>query len=446
MTVWAPDSWRAFPAGQQPPYEDLLELRRTTERIHTFPALVAPREVERVKECLAEAARGERFVLQGGDCAERFEDCRSVSIISKVRILLQMSLVISYGARRPVVVLGRLGGQYAKPRSEATEVVGGATMPTFRGDNVNGFEPTVEARRPDPHRLEHGYFRSAATVNLIRALSDTGFATLAASENWELDWMPRSERQREYAGIAERIRDALEYLEQLGAIRKRTGAVDTFVSHEGLLLPYEEAMTRMDRGWEGAYNLGSHFLWIGDRTRRVDGAHLEYFRGIRNPIGLKVGPSCVPDELARVVEVLNPENEAGRLTVITRLGAERSQKQLPAQIRAVQRTGANVVWSCDPMHGNTTMTTDGFKTRRFDAILAELRDSFEIHRAENSTLGGVHFELTAEDVTECVGGVTGLTDRDLSQRYDSACDPRLNYKQSLEMAFLCAEMLRKDRR
>jgi 3-deoxy-7-phosphoheptulonate synthase len=445
MKLWRLDGWRAHEAAQQPVYSDTELLRATTERIRMLPALVAPREITRVKQLLAEAAAGERFVLHGGDCAERFDDCRSLSIMARLRILFQMSLVISYGARKPVIVLGRLGGQYAKPRSADTESVGGVTIPTFRGDNVNDIAPTPEARRPDPTRLERGYFHAAATINLVRALGDAGFGSLSSSAQWELDWMPRGERRDEYTDIATRVRDALDYLERLGALRQIRDTFECFVSHEALLLPYEEAMTRVVPEARVPYNMGAHFLWIGDRTRQLDGAHVELLRGVKNPLGIKVGPTCAPDELVRLVELLDPDAERGKVTVITRLGRDQVARRLPPLIRALRRIDRPVLWSCDPMHGNTIKAPSGHKTRSFETILAELRDSFEIHRSEGSRLDGVHFEVTAKNVTECTGGAAGVTHEDLGLQYDTACDPRLNYKQSLEMAFLIGRMLGQER-
>lgn len=443
---WLVDSWREFPAAQQPEYPDAAALAATLARLRTLPALVAFDEIDRTRRLLAEAATGQRFVLQGGDCAERFADCSSVSIMAKLRILLQMSFIISYGARKPVMLLARLGGQYAKPRSSDDEEVHGARLPVFRGDNVNDLAPTAEARRPDPFRLQLGYFHAAATVNLLRALADAGFGAVSAAEQWQLDWMQGSEAYSEFSEIADRVRDAIDYLEHLGGVRRFMDSLDCHVSHEGLLLDYEQAMTRFSKWKPGQfYNLGAHFLWIGERTRRLDGAHVEYFRGISNPIGVKVGPSCEPAQLSALVERLDPAGNPGRLTLITRLGRDAAAQKLPALIRAVGGTGRRPLWICDPMHGNTLVAAAGLKTRRFADILSELRTTFEVHRSEGSALNGVHFELTGENVTECTGGAENLGADDLRRQYETACDPRLNYNQGMEMAFLIGRLLQQQR-
>jgi 3-deoxy-7-phosphoheptulonate synthase len=436
---WKPSSWSARPIRQQPRYDDPAELERVLARIRRLPPLVAFGEVENFRHQVAEAAAGRRFVLQGGDCAERFQDCDSQSIIRKLKILLQMSLVLTYGARRPVVRVGRIAGQFAKPRSADTERVNGVELPVYRGDNVNDLAPDPVLRRPDPNRLELGYFNAAATLNFVRALVEGGFASLRDPEHWQLDFIPEGMDPTGYREIAARIHDAIDYLDSLGAMSQTLRKIDFFTSHEGLLLPYEEALTRRaeDGRW---YNLGAHFLWLGERTRDLDGAHVEYFRGLANPIGVKIGPSTKPEDLARMVDILDPDREPGRLMLITRFGAKMIGELLPALLRAVQSGGHSVVWSCDPMHGNTT-TVDGTKTRHFDEIVGELRAAFEIHKSENSHLAGVHIELTGDNVTECIGGVEGLKSADLSRCYETGCDPRLNYAQSLEIAFLISRML-----
>jgi len=444
MAQWTPDSWRNKAAAQQPKYPDVARLESTIRRIKQLPPLISVGEVAVLKAQLAEAAEGKRFVLQGGDCAERFSDCNSQTVIRKLKILLQMSLVLTYGARRPVIRLGRIAGQYAKPRSKDTEQVNGAELPSYRGDNVNGDGPTMAERIPDPSRLELGYFYSAATLNWVRALVHGGFANLRSPEHWQLDFIPDHGAHKRFRDIADRIRDAIDYLESLGGVTSALREVDLFTSHEGLVLPYEEALTRPSAGDVRLYNLGSHFLWIGERTRQLDGAHLEYFRGIANPIGLKVGPSMTSDLLAQTLDVLDPDHEPGRITLITRFGSQLIQKHLPDLVRAVKKSGRKVVWSCDPMHGNTS-TLGQYKTRQFGHIVDELSQAFEIHAAEGSALAGVHFELTGDNVTECVGGAENLSAEDLKRQYETGCDPRLNYSQSMEIAFLISDMLHKHK-
>ena len=387
-------------------------------------------------------AEGRSFLLQGGDCAESFADCGPGPIEDRIKILLQMSLVLTWGARTPVVRMGRMAGQFAKPRSKATEEIDGVERPTYRGDNVNGLEPGE--REPDPERLVRAYFHSATTINYARALIDGGFADLHHPDFWDLGFVKSTDRRAEYEEMVARILDAIEFVESTGV---RTGhsleAVDLFTSHEGLLLSYEEALTEpVGDAW---YNLGAHFLWIGERTRQIDGAHVEYFRGIANPIGVKIGPAAEPEDLVELLERLDPDGEPGRVTLITRYGADRIGEVLPGHIEAVEATGRPVIWSCDPMHGNTTTTDGGLKTRSFDRVLEELAEAFRIHGRLGSHLGGVHFELTGEDVTECTGGPQALSEADLSHRYQTRCDPRLNYAQSLEVAFLISRQLH-DRR
>jgi len=400
---------------------------------------VAPGAVEHLKGLLAEAAQGRRFLLQGGDCAERFEECNEREIGDKLKIMLQMSVVLTHALRKPIVRVGRLAGQYAKPRSAETETVGGVSLPVYRGDMVNGFAATKEARTPDPERMLQAYFHAAATLNYLRALIEAGFADLHHPEHWDLGFFHASERHPEYEAIVERILDAISFMEACGSnLEAALGRIDFFTSHEALVLPYEEALTRLDEGTGQHYNLGAHMLWLGDRTRSLDGAHVEYLRGIANPIGVKVGPTCTPEELVRLVERLNPGNDWGRVTLITRLGADRVARLLPPLVGAIRAAGARVLWSCDPMHGNTIRTVGGVKTRDFEQILRELRETFAVHAACESHLGGVHFELTGDNVTECLGGARGLAEADLATKYVTYCDPRLNGEQSLEMAFLIA--------
>ncbi|MCX7015354.1 MAG: 3-deoxy-7-phosphoheptulonate synthase class II [Candidatus Sumerlaeota bacterium] len=439
---WAPDGWRSRQPLQQPEYPDVAEFRRALEEIRRYPPLVAPGEVERLRLRMAEAGRGAAFILQGGNCAERFIDCRGESIANKLKILLQMSVILTYGVRRPVVRIGRIAGQYAKPRSSEYETVGGQRLHSYRGDAVNGVEPVPSARTPDPRRLQQGYFYSAATLNHIRALIDGGFADLRHPHNWDLKAIERSRRWPENRDILDRILDAIRFMESFGGVHAEAlGRIDFYTSHEGLLLDYEEALTRRDAESGLYYNLGAHLVWIGARTRQVDGAHVEYFRGIANPVGVKIDSSCGPDELIALLEALNPDNQEGRVALITRLGAGRVEEALPPLIRAVQSGKRAVVWICDPMHANTQNAEGGRKTRDFSVILDELTRTFQIHKAEGSRLAGVHFELTAEDVTECLGGGEDLTHADLDRNYETYCDPRLNNAQSLEMAFLIARLL-----
>jgi 3-deoxy-7-phosphoheptulonate synthase len=440
--AWHPGSWRTRPIKQQPTYERLGELQQVLDVIRAYPPLVFVGEVDNLKRQLAEAAAGRRFLLQGGDCAERFVDCTPDAITSKIKILLQMSVVLSYGARQPVIRVGRIAGQYAKPRSSDTERVGGHELPVFRGDNINSFDPDPEGRKPDPKRLLQSYHTASMTLNYVRAMITGGFADLHHPEYWNLSFFSKSSHRQRYEQVVANIRDAVAFMESFGGLREeRLGTVDFFTSHEGLLLGFEEAMTRLVPQRGRHYNLGAHMLWIGDRTRELTGAHVEYFRGIANPIGIKWGPSASPEEMIELFKALNPENEPGRITVISRFGHDKVEEHLPRAVEAVRRAGLTVLWSSDPMHGNVIKTKDNIKTRDFDAILAELRRSFQVHRSLGSRLGGVHFELTGEDVTECTGGAEGIREQDLARHYETFCDPRLNYNQSLEMAFVISTIL-----
>lgn len=440
---WSPDSWRVKKIRQQPDYEDRSLEAKILSEIRSLPPLVASGEVDSLRKKLADAAQGKRFVLQGGDCAERFLDCRPDSITTKLKILLQMSLILSYGARKPVVRVGRIAGQYAKPRSADSEIVGGVTMGSFRGDNINSFEPKAAERRADPGRLLQSYHYATLTLNYIRALITGGFADLQHPEHWDLSHYSDDLQRQRYAGFVTQIQDAIDFMTALGGIKEETlGSVDFYTSHEGLLLGYEESLTRFDESTQRFYNLGAHMLWIGERTRALDEAHVEYFRGIANPIGVKIGPTASPDEIVDVIRRLNPLREAGKVTLITRFGHENVAKSLPQFVKGVVKSQEPVLWSCDPMHGNTIRSVGDIKTRDFDAILSELEQTFRIHRDAGSHLGGVHFELTGENVTECIGGSEGIKPEDLSRHYQTYCDPRLNYSQSLEMAFLISRMLR----
>lgn len=439
---WSPTSWQTKPAAQQPRYPDPARVEEVLAELSCLPPLVTSWEIERLKSQLAEASRGERFLLQGGDCAESFADCTSSVIANKLKILLQMSLVLVHGTRRKVVRVGRFAGQYAKPRSEDMETRGELTLPSFRGDNINRAPYTAADRIPDPTLLLRGYERAALTLNFIRGLIEGGFADLHHPEYWDLAWVKHSPHAEEYNRRVEAIGHSLRFLERLaGQAVGEMNRVDYFTSHEGLHLLYEQAQTRQVPHRTGWYNLSTHFPWLGMRTAALGGAHVEYFRGIANPIAVKVGPAMTPEGLIELIEVLDPREEPGRLTLIHRFGQKKIASGLPSMIRAVARTGRKVLWVCDPMHGNTETTSQGFKTRRFDDILAELEQAFEIHERVGSYLGGVHFELTGEDVTECVGGARGLTEEDLQRAYRSAVDPRLNYEQALEMALLIARRM-----
>jgi 3-deoxy-7-phosphoheptulonate synthase len=433
---WAPDSWRRRPAGQQPRYPDRDALRRAARQLGTLPPLVSSGEVEDLKQRLAEAAIGRRFLLQGGACAERFDQCTSQVITNKLKILLQMSLILSHGLQRPIVRVGRFAGQYAKPRSADTESRDGLTLPSYRGDLVNGPDFSPEERAVDPARLLRGYHCSALTLNFIRSLVSGGFADLRHPEYWDLDFVERSARAASYQRTVESLGESPNWLDRLAPGGERSARF--FASHEGLHLEYESSQTRQVPRRSGWYDLSAHFPWIGMRTADVDGAHVEFFRGLRNPIGIKLGPSMSREWLLELIDMLHPHDEPGRLTLIHRFGHQRIADCLPPLIEAVKSTGKAVLWCCDPMHGNTETTAAGLKTRRFDNILCELEQAFEIHRALGSALGGVHFELTGDNVTECLGGPRELTESDLLRAYRSHVDPRLNYEQALEMALLMA--------
>ena len=443
-STWSPASWQTKPLAQGVEYPDRELLRRTLDDLARLPPLVTSWEVEALKSQLAEAQQGRRFLLQGGDCCERFDDCRSDPIAGKLKILLKMSLILIVGWNQRVIRVGRFAGQYMKPRSAGSETRDGVTLPSYRGDLIHRAAFNQEARTPDPRRLLRGYGRAAMTLNFIRGLIDGGFADLHHPELWDLDFVQHTDHAAEYKAIVDSVGSAVRFLETVaGRSLGELNRVEFFTSHEGLHLDYEQAQTRRVPRREPWYNLTTHFPWIGDRTRALDGAHVEYFRGIANPIGLKIGPSIAPEELLELVETLNPNDEPGRLTLIHRFGAERIEDRLPPLVEAVQRSGRQVLWCCDPMHGNTLLTQSGRKTRDFDHILRELDRAFEIHQRLGTILGGVHFELTGENVTECIGGARGLTEADLARAYHSDVDPRLNYEQSLEMALLVARRMGK---
>jgi len=451
-TNWTPTSWKSKLAAHQVVYEDRRAVDRAVEKLSALPPLVTSWEIERLKGLLAQAQRGERFVLQGGDCAETLEDCRPEVITNKLKILLQMSLILVHGAKLPVVRIGRLAGQYAKPRSSQTETILNdegreMTLPSYFGDLINRADPTPEARQTDPHLMVRGYQHAAMTLNFIRALTEGGFADLHHPEYWDLSFVDHHELtpelREEYIAASRDLAGAIDFMEAMGetSVGELT-RVEFFTSHEGLNLLYESAQTRAVPRRPGVYDLTTHLPWIGERTRQLDGAHVEFFRGVANPVGIKIGPSIDADELLRLIDALNPEDEAGKLLLITRMGAERIAEALPPIVERVRDEGRTVLWICDPMHGNGMKTAGGIKTRSFDAILGEIETAFDVHRACGTWLGGIHFELTGEDVTECIGGGSGVTEDDLSRNYATRCDPRLNYQQSLEMAFRVAKRMR----
>ncbi|ABD87634.1 class II 3-deoxy-7-phosphoheptulonate synthase [Rhodopseudomonas palustris] len=445
---WTLDSWRSKPVQQMPDYPDAKALGEVEAQLATFPPLVFAGEARNLKRALARVCAGEAFLLQGGDCAESFAEHGANNIRDFFRVLLQMSVVLTYAGALPVVKVGRIAGQFAKPRSSPMEKRGDVELPSYRGDIVNDIGFTAASRVPDPQRQLMAYRQSAATLNLLRAFATGGFANLGSVHQWMLGFLKDSHQSRRYKELADRISDALNFMRACGLnleSHPELRATEIYTSHEALLLGYEQAFTRVDSTTGDWYATSGHMLWIGDRTRQLDHAHIEYFRGIKNPIGLKCGPSLKTDELLKLIDVLNPDNEPGRLTLIGRFGADKIGDSLPGMIRAVQREGRAVVWSCDPMHGNTITSTSGYKTRPFDRILSEVKSFFTIHAAEGTHAGGVHLEMTGQDVTECIGGARAITDEDLNNRYHTACDPRLNAEQSIDMAFLIAELLKQDR-
>ncbi len=442
---WHPASWQSMPAAQQASYPNQAELDRAVADLSRLPPIVTSWEVDALKEQVARAQRGEAFVLQGGDCAETFDECTSENIVAKLKILLQMSLVMLYGLKKPVIRIGRMAGQYAKPRSADTETRDDKSLPSFRGDLVNRSPFTPEDRVPNPQLILRGYERAALTLNFVRSLIDGGFADLHHPENWDLAWVGHSAMADEYHEIVKSISNSLDFLEAIsGRELHETQRADIYAAHEGLHLLYEQSQTRFLDRRDRWYNLTTHFPWIGMRTAAMDGAHIEYFRGIANPIGVKIGPGMTREWLQDLISVLNPGNEPGRLTLIHRFGAKAIEDHLPDLITAVRETGSPVLWVCDPMHGNTESTADGTKTRRFDKIVGELETAFHIHRSMGSYLGGVHLELTGENVTECTGGARGLTDGDLARAYKSTVDPRLNYEQAMEVAMRIAGLRQTD--
>ena len=441
---WAPDSWTDHEARQLPTYPDAAELAAATRQLVSYPPLVFAGEARNLTADLARVANGKAFLLQGGDCAESFAEFHPDNIRDTFRVILQMAVVLTFASKLPVVKVGRMAGQFAKPRSADTEVQNGVELPSYRGDNVNDIAFTEASRRPDPQRMIRGYSQSAATLNLLRAFANGGYANLHQVHRWTHDFMGRSPWSKKYTETADRIGEALDFMEACGISPDtvpQLSQTQFYTSHEALLLPYEQALTRQDSLTGDWYDTSAHMLWIGDRTRFAGSAHVEFLRGIGNPIGLKCGPSLEPDALLGMLDTLNPARVAGRMTLITRYGYDKVEAHLPKLIRAVQREGHPVVWSCDPMHGNVIKASTGYKTRPFERILAEVRGFFAVHRAEGSFAGGIHAEMTGQNVTECTGGAIDVTEQSLADRYHTHCDPRLNASQSLEMAFLLAEML-----
>lgn len=442
--TWSPSSWREKPARQMPTYPDMQALKSTEIELGKLPPLVFAGEARNLKAKLGAIANGEAFLLQGGDCAESFAEFNANKIRDTFRVLLQMAVTMTYGGSLPVVKIGRVAGQFAKPRSSDFETQDGVELPSYRGDNINGFDFTAESRIPDPQRMVKAYHQASSTLNLLRAFAQGGYADLNRVHAWNLEFVDGSPLSERYQKLSAQIDDALRFMSACGinsetvpSLRK----VDFYTSHEALLLNYEEAMTRQDSLTGGWYDTSAHFLWVGARTHQEDGAQIEFVRGIENPLGMKVSPDMDPDELIRLIDVLSPKNEPGRLTLISRMGADHVEDKLAPLVRRVKEEGRSVVWSCDPMHGNTIKSSSGYKTRHFDSILQEVRGFFAVHKAEGTHPGGVHFEMTGSDVTECVGGAEDISDEDLGSRYHTACDPRLNANQALELAFLVADEL-----
>jgi len=445
---WRPESWRDKPVRQIPDFPDSAGLAAAEKTLRSYPPLVFAGEARNLRAHLADVSAGKAFLLQGGDCAESFAEFHPDNIRDSFRVLLQMAVVLTYGAACPVVKVGRMAGQFAKPRSEDTETQNGVTLPSYRGDMVNAMEFTPEARKPDPARMVQGYNQSAATLNLLRAFAQGGYADLHQVHRWTLSFLDTSPQAERYRDLAQRLDETLAFMAACGLTSETTPQIretDFYTSHEALLLGFEQAMTRIDSTTGDWYDTSAHMLWVGDRTRQPDGGHVEFLRGIKNPVGMKAGPSLAIDEFLRLIETLNPDNVPGRLTVICRFGHDKVADKLPPMIRAVEREGFKVVWSCDPMHGNTIKSSNGYKTRPFDRILAEVKGFFGVHRAEGTHAGGVHLELTGQNVTECTGGAQAITDTALSDRYHTHCDPRLNASQALELAFLLAEFLKQER-
>lgn len=445
MTEWTRDSWQTKVANQMPVYPDSEKLAKVTEALANQPPLVFAGEVRALKRDLAKVTRGEAFLLQGGDCAESFAEFQTGLIRDTFKVMMQMAVVMTYGGQLPVVKIGRIAGQFAKPRSADMETQGDVTLPSYRGDIINDIAFNPESRIPDPERMLHAYHQSTSTLNLIRAFAQGGLADLNKVHKWNLDFVGKSPLAGRYSHLADRIDETLAFIKACGLTSENSPQLREtvlYTSHEALLLPYEQALTRCDSLTGEWYDCAAHMIWVGDRTRQLDGAHLEFCRGVKNPIGIKAGPTTDPQELLKIIELLNPENEAGRINLIVRMGADKISDHLPQLVRAVESEGHQVVWSSDPMHGNTVKASNGYKTRSVDAILDEVSQFFTIHRAEGSHPGGVHFEMTGRNVTECIGGAFQITEHNLAERYHTYCDPRLNADQALELAFLIADRIK----
>ncbi len=444
---WKIDSWRGLPIKQQPVYNNKAELEKVESDLAKRPPLVQPSEIRDLKKKLAAVSAGEAFLLQGGDCAESFAEFSDANLKSYFRVMLQMTVALMYGAGKPVVKVGRIAGQFSKPRSDAMETVEGKSLPSYRGDMVNGIEFEESAREPDPKRLVKSYEQSAETLNYLRSLAKGGYASLRNVNKWNQEFASESAQGKLFKDLVARINESLSFMEAFGLDLENMGEIheaEFFTSHEGLLLNYEESLTKLDEDSNEFYDCSAHMLWIGDRTRDLNEAHIEFMRGIANPIGMKVGPSMKEDDLIKLIDKLNPSNEAGKLTLISRMGAEKVESLLPSLVRLVKTEGRNVIWSCDPMHGNTIKSPNGYKTRPFNQILSEVRSVFDIHKSEGTYAGGIHIEMTGQDVTECVGGAQAISEVNLKDRYHTHCDPRLNASQSVELAFLLASEIREN--
>ena len=447
MKKWKINSWRDYPVKHIPKYKDGKELNKVLNKIKSFPPLVFAGETRHLKEQLANVVDGKAFLLQAGDCAESFAEFNPNNIRDTIKVILQMSLVLTYSASLPVIKLGRIAGQFSKPRSSPTEKQGDKELPSYLGDNINGIEFSERARTPDPKRLFKSYSQSASTLNLLRAFSHGGFADLKKVHLWNLGYIKKSPQAKKFKELEDKIADSLAFMDACGInseFNRRLKTVNFWTSHEALLLPFEESMTRVDSTTGEYHDTSAHFVWIGDRTRQLDGGHVEYCRGIENPIGIKCGPTSKPDEIVKICNVLNPNNEKGKITLISRFGHDNVGKFLPKLIRTIKREGLNVIWSCDPMHGNTIKSTTGFKTRPFNNILKEVKNVFAVHQSERSYAGGLHIEMTGQNVTECTGGTQKISDQDLSSRYRTHCDPRLNANQALELSFLISDEIKKN--
>lgn len=448
MSNWNPESWRAFPIKQQPTYENQEQLTQVESDLATYPPLVFAAETRDLYKKLGDVAEGRGFLLQGGDCAESFSEFNAPNIRDTFKVLLQMAVVLTFGASYPVVKVARMAGQYAKPRSSDFETIGDVTLPSYRGDIINNFEFTSESREPNPNRMVEAYYKASASLNLLRAFAQGGLADLHKVHQWNMSFVSQNPLRERYQDMSDRIQDALRFMEVFGVTSDTFPVIretSLYTSHEALLLNYEQALTRKDHLTDKWYDCSGHFLWIGERTRQLDHAHMEFFRGINNPIGVKIGPSMKEDDLINMIDILNPDNTPGRLTLITRMGADVLPEHLPKLLRRVKNEGRSVVWSSDPMHGNTIKAGNGYKTRNFDSILREINQFFAVHSAEGTHAGGIHLEMTGQHVTECTGGAYGLSEDDLAKRYMTQCDPRLNADQVMELAFLIADSLQTQR-